>query len=164
MRQEFKFKHPNLSESAYATAYPLKGNYKLLGSYQASSEIREGPVWKEMYGTSEIVTGGKTVGMEQMVKNRTGGFDAVYCSSPGIKNSVWTWQQPWSSSSSGWAGVTGRDSQLGVWCFLPAVCIGRWEGAAKYTVSTHISYRVPVSIAMGGWVHSFVCMIRTLGG
>ncbi|XP_064283972.1 complement factor H isoform X1 [Passer domesticus] len=32
--------------------------------------MREGPIWKEMYGTNEIVTGGKTVGMEQVVKTR----------------------------------------------------------------------------------------------
>lgn len=58
LKQKFKFEHPNLSESA--TAYPVKGDDKLLGSYQVSSEIREGPMWKEMCGTNEIVTGGKT--------------------------------------------------------------------------------------------------------
>lgn len=36
--------------------------------------MREGPVWKEMYGTSEIGTGGKTVAMQRVVKNRRGGL------------------------------------------------------------------------------------------
>lgn len=62
-----------------------------------------------MCGTNEIVAGGKTVGMVQLVKNRSGGLDTVSCSSPGIKNCVWTCRQSWSSFRSDWAGVTGRD-------------------------------------------------------
>lgn len=54
IRQECKFKHPNLSESACATADPVKGDDKPLGSYQVSSEIREGPIWKEMYGQMKL--------------------------------------------------------------------------------------------------------------
>lgn len=60
-----------------------------------------------------MVTGGKTVGMEQVVKRRRGGFDTVVHSASGIKNSVWTFQQPSSNSGSDWAGGTGRDSKLG---------------------------------------------------